>query len=333
MTIIDLNTPMQNRKSLFPDGIHPNAAGQDTIAHLIYRAFQANSIRLACIGNSITQYTAQANTDPKDAYPVKLGEMLGPNWYAVNKGRSGAYMQKSGPSPYWNTGLLKQVIDFKPDVITIKLGTNDSRSQYWHADKFIADFEAMIDTLNKISPKPKIWLVAPIPSWQVNGAWPYNGISNDIIKNETLPALKQVAKDKGLEIIDVNTPMAGLKRLVPDGVHPNAEGQDSLAHWIYRVLSSQTTTAIPVAGRPPARPEIDSRHGTLRVALPGAHEARAILFSADGRELAAVGLRDGAYSVMPVTGLVPGRYFLSIETPEGGRTVKALFFRDAQGSL
>lgn len=332
LPVIDLNTPMLNMKSQFPDGIHPNAVGQDTIAALVYRAFQANSIRLACIGNSITQYTAQANTDPKDAYPVKVGEMLGPDWYAVNKGRSGAYMQKAGPSPYWSTGLLKQVLDFKPNVVTIMLGTNDSREQYWHADKFIADYESMIDTLNAISPKPSIWLVTPIPSWQVNGAWPYNGINNDIIKGQTLPALKQVAMNSGLGIIDVNTPMARLQRLVADGVHPNAEGQDSLAHWIYRALSTPTTAARPVPGRPAAWPEIDLRHGSLRVAFPGIRAARARLFSADGREVAAAELRDGAYASMPVSGLAAGRYFLSIESPEGHWTVKALSFGVGQGS-
>lgn len=322
---IDLNTPMQGLKSLFPDDVHPNAVGHDSLAALIYRGFLANSTRLACIGNSITQYTAQANTDPKDAYPVKLNEMLGPNWFAINQGWSGAYMQKVSPQPYWNSTRLKDVIAFKPNVVTIKLGTNDARQQDWHADKYIADYESMIDSLNTLNPKPKIWLLTPIPAWQVNGSWPFNGINDSIIKNQTIPALKQVAKDKGLDVIDLYTPMVSQKRLVQDGVHPNAEGQDSLAHFIYRAL-----TAVPVAvaraARPSAWPEIEIRKGVLRVALPGATEARARLYSMDGRELASVGLEDGAYASLPVSGLAPGRYVLSIESRNGPRAVKALSF-------
>jgi acyl-CoA thioesterase-1 len=326
LPVIDLYTPMASHANLFPDGVHPTAEGQDSIAALIYRFHLSRATRLACIGNSITEYTAQANTDPKDAYPVKLGEMLGPDWYAVNKGKSGAYMQKSSPMPYWGTGLLKTVFDFKPGVITIKLGTNDSRQAYWHADKFIADYGSMIDSLNTLNPKPKIWLCAPIPSWQRNGVWPYDGISNDIIKNQTLPALQQIAKDKGLPIIDLYTPMLALEKLVPDGVHPNAEGQDSLAHFIYRAISAVTTGARPAYSRPSLWPETDSRHGILRVALPGAAQGRARLFAADGRELSSVTLLDGQYSSLPIAGLPTGRYFLSVEGPGGLRAVKALSF-------
>jgi len=322
---IDLNTPMAGLAKLFPDSIHPNSVGQDSLAALIYRGYLAKSNRLACIGNSITQYTAQANTDPKDAYPVKLNEMLGANWFSINEGWSGAYMQKTSPQPYWGSTRLKDVIDFKPTMVTIKLGTNDSRQADWHSDKFIADYESMIDSLNTISPKPKIWLVTPIPSWMINGAWPYNGISNDIIKNQTLPALQQVAKDKGLTIIDVNTPMQALQRLVPDGVHPVAEGQDSLAHFIYRAIASSLPTVARAAARSSLWPEIDLRKGTVSVSLPGVAEARARLFSADGRELASTPLRNGRSASLAVSSFSPGRYFLSVEAPSAGlRAVKAL---------
>jgi acyl-CoA thioesterase-1 len=323
LPVIDLYTPMVSHAILFPDGVHPNPEGQDSIAAMIYRFYLSQSTRLACIGNSITQYTAQANTDPKDAYPVKLNEMLGANWFAINQGWSGAYMQKASPQPYWNSTRLKDVINYKPNVVTIKLGTNDSRQQDWHADKFIADYESMIDSLNTMNPKPKIWLLTPIPSWMVGGAWPYNGINDSIIKNQTLPALKQVAKDKGLDVIDLYTPMSALKRLVPDGVHPIAEGQDSLAHFIYRAISTAPTSAKSFSARPYAWPEIDLRHGLLRVALPGAAEGRARLFSADGRELSAVSLQGGNYATLPLSGLPSGRYFLSIAGPAGQLAVKA----------
>jgi lysophospholipase L1-like esterase len=324
---IDLYTPMLAHKAFFADNVHPNAEGHDSLAAFIYRAYVAKSTRLACIGNSITEYAfGTPGTDPKDAYPIKLGELLGPSFYAVNKGKSGAYMQKVSPFPYWSTGLLKQVIDFKPNVVTIKLGTNDSRAQYWHADKYIADYGTFIDSLNTISPKPKIWLLTPIPAWQRNGAWPFSGINDSIIIGQTIPALKQVAKAKGLGVIDLYTPMKSQEKLVPDGVHPNAEGQDSLAHILYRALTAPVTALDgAAAARQAFYPEISLGRGFLRVSLPGGLAGTARLCSADGRVLASASLRPGQAASLPTAALGQGLFFLAVDAPASGlRAVKTL---------
>jgi hypothetical protein len=120
--------------------------------------------------------------------------------------------------------------------------------------------------------------------------------------------------------------MLALERLVPDGVHPNAEGQDSIAHFIYRAISAAPTAARPDAARPSLWPETDLRGGLLRVALPGAALGRARLFSAAGRELSAVALEGGRAASLPVSGLPAGNYFLSVEGPGGLRAVKPLSF-------
>jgi len=36
VTVIDLYTPLSNRKELFPDAVHPNAAGARLMAAAIY---------------------------------------------------------------------------------------------------------------------------------------------------------------------------------------------------------------------------------------------------------------------------------------------------------
>jgi lysophospholipase L1-like esterase len=322
LPLIDLYTPMLSHKAFFGDNVHPNAEGHDSIAAIIYRTYLSKSTRVACIGNSITEYAfGTPGTEAKDAYPIKLNELLGPTHYVVNKGKSGAYMQKNSPYPYWSTGSIKSVIDYKANIITIKLGTNDSRQQAWNKDKYIADYKSMIDTLNTINPKPAIWLCLPAPAWKRNGEWPFSGISGDIIKNEVIPAIKQVAQEKGLKTLDLYTPMLTHEDLVADGVHPDARGQDSLAHWIYRALTAPVVSVAPAAA--PAYPEIAFRHRNLYVTLPGASSGVARLYGLDGRLAAQAPLRPGLESVLPLAGLPAGRYALAVSSA-GTVAVKSL---------
>lgn len=249
LAVIDIYGALKGRSDLFPDGVHPNDAGADSIASIIYRAYLAKAKRVACIGNSITQYVGTiSGAAAIDAYPTQLNMLLGRDYYVQNEGVSGAYMQKVSAMPYWTQGKLPQTFAFKPDIITIMLGTNDARSTQWHRAPFLADYRAFVDTLNKvITPAPKLFSCLPMPSWKVNGSWQFdngiagNGISNDLIRDSVLPAIRQVASEKGVPIIDVNTPMQAWQAYVADGVHPNAKGQDTIAQVLYRALTAPVT--------------------------------------------------------------------------------------------
>jgi acyl-CoA thioesterase I len=179
-------------------------------------------IRFACIGNSITA----------GSYPSMLQTKLGNGYLVENDGVSGTTMLKLGDSPYWTNGRLPQVFAFQPDIVTIKLGTNDTKPQNWdvHGADFKKDYQAMIDTLNTLASKPKIFLVVPVPIW-TNGY----GIRNDIMQF-IIPILKQIATERNLTVIDCNTPLINRPDLFPDGVHPNGEGADSIATIIYRSI-------------------------------------------------------------------------------------------------
>lgn len=252
LEVIDIYDPLKPYPQLFPDGVHPNDAGADSIASIIYRAYLTTVQRVACIGNSITQYVGTVpGAAAVDAYAMQLNMLLGRGYYTQNDGVSGAFMQKKSSMPYWTRGKLPAVFALKPQIITLALGTNDARSTEWHTDAFLADTRAMIDTLsNTISPKPKIWVCLPMPSWRVNGQWAFdngvagNGISDDLIRDSVIPALKKVAAEKNLPTIDLYAPMQPWRAYVSDGVHPNAKGQDTLAQAIYRALTSLPPLAL-----------------------------------------------------------------------------------------
>jgi acyl-CoA thioesterase I len=259
--LIDLHTPLEGRADLFSvDGVHPDAnkAGGDSIAALIFRAFKEQSIRLACIGNSITD-----NSHNAQAYPVKLNQRLGREYYVLNAGHSGRTLLRRGDSPYYQSSWFQEVFKFRPNLITIKLGTNDAKPYNWdtHKDEFIPDLEWLIDTLGTLPTKPRIVLLTPIPAWKADGnnVWPFD-INGDVIKNEVIPKIKQVAQERGLTLIDLHTPFLPYKNLTTDGVHPNAAGLDTLSRWIYNGLKSMPT-AVRGPNRHPRGPEARSARG------------------------------------------------------------------------
>jgi lysophospholipase L1-like esterase len=49
LTVIDCYAPFKNRADLYKDGLHPNAAGADTMAHIVYRAITAPVTALAAV--------------------------------------------------------------------------------------------------------------------------------------------------------------------------------------------------------------------------------------------------------------------------------------------
>jgi acyl-CoA thioesterase I len=325
LDLIDVYTPMLTQKALFPDNVHPTAVGHDSLAAYFFRTHLSQVTRIACIGNSITHYAfGTPGTVMKDAYPMRLNMLLGRGYWVENDGQSGAYMMKVSPDPYYKLPLLGRIYRLAPNIVTIKLGTNDPRLQYWNRDAYMADYKSMLDTLNNIGSKPKIYMCLPAPSFKRNGEWQFQGINDSLIVAQTIPAINQVAADRGLtpNLIDLHAPMAAHQDLLPDGVHPNAEGQDSLAHLVYRALKAGTVSARETAAPPvPGYPDIQVRHGILTVTVTAsgnsAPGARAVLYDISGKQAAEMALKAGRASSLSLEGMAPGRYFLAVETRQG----------------
>src|SRR4051812_11154381 len=93
-------------------------------------ALAAEKIKVACVGDSIT--AGAGVQDPgHNAYPVVLQRLLGDKYEVKNFGVSGTTLLKKGDSPYWNQKAFKAATAFAPDIVIIKLGTNDTKAQNW----------------------------------------------------------------------------------------------------------------------------------------------------------------------------------------------------------
>jgi len=188
--------------------------------------------RIACVGDSIT-FEAAIKDRSKNCYPAQLGRMLGEKFDVRNFGVNGATMLKKGDKPYWKLKAYADAHDFQPEVVVIKLGTNDSKPHNWkHKEEYVADYVALIESFQKLESKPTVWVCYPVPAYP--GRW---GITDKVMKEEVMPRVDEVAKKTGCKIIDLYAALSDKKEMFPDSVHPNAKGATLIAKAVSSVIS------------------------------------------------------------------------------------------------
>ena len=194
------------------------------------------SIRVACVGDSITQGAKLAKGM---SYPEQLQKMLGSPWIVKNFGKSGRTLLKQGDFPYWNESIYQDALQFAPDAVIIKLGTNDTKPQNWkHIADFKNDYRALVESFRSLQTKPRIYICTPCP---VVGSGAFD-INNAGVLEE-VSWIKELAAELNVGLVDMNAAFAGKSNLLPDKVHPNAEGATLLASAAYSVLTGKEPTA------------------------------------------------------------------------------------------
>ena len=83
-------------------------------------------IKIACIGNSIT-YGYGIEGRETNSYPAQLQTLLGKEFEVTNFGVSATTLLTNGNNPYIQTPEYQQALESNPDIVFIKLGTNDSK--------------------------------------------------------------------------------------------------------------------------------------------------------------------------------------------------------------
>src|SRR5437868_7568820 len=191
---------------------------------------------VACVGDSITAGVAASSAST--SYPADLQTLLGSAVHVGNFGHSGATMLSAGfaDAPYQNDPEYQAATDFVTgagagavvDVI-IMLGTNDSRAPNWtppgkpkNDQQFLKDYRAMVEHFSALGPKPVVYLALPLATGtNCNCGTNCCQISGTVIHDEELPLIRQLAQEKGLPTIDLNTPTTGHPEYFADGIHPN----------------------------------------------------------------------------------------------------------------
>ena len=208
---------------------------------------QPDAIRVACIGNSITDGHG-IDMAPASGYPALLQQKLGKGYWVKNFGVSARTLLNKGDYPYMNEMAWRDALAFKPDIVIIKLGTNDSKPQNWqYALEFKNDLKQMVTSLNPslaqpakkkgkkavVKPaSPKIFLCTPVPA--LKPSW---NISDSVIVNGIIPIQQEVASEMGLQVIDLHTLFGTDSELMQnDGIHPNDKGVRRMADIISNAI-------------------------------------------------------------------------------------------------
>lgn len=195
----------------------------------------ADTIRVACIGNSIT-YGSTLKNRKTDSYPAVLGQLLGRGYLVKNCGLAGRTLLNKGDLPYMKDKMFQEALEFQPNMVVIKLGTNDTKPHNWKfQSEFKHDLTAMVDSFRALHSKPTIFLCYPATAYADTYADTW-GINDSIIVHGVMPYVKAVATKKKLRIIDLHMATAGMPELFPDKLHPNAAGARILAATVYKAI-------------------------------------------------------------------------------------------------
>lgn len=196
---------------------------------------KADAIRVACIGNSITDGSG-IDMRCLRAYPAILQELLGDGYNVKNYGVSARTLLNKGDHPYMKELAWRDALAFAPNIVFIKLGTNDSKDGNWkYGNEFAHDLQEIIDALKSLPTKPLIYLCSPIPAekrtWSIN---------DEVIVNEIIPILKKSVKKNKLNYIDLHSEFKNDgAQMQEDGIHPTDRGAVQMA----KIIASHIKTS------------------------------------------------------------------------------------------
>ncbi len=215
-----------------------------------------NKIKVACIGNSITAGSGLKGAETQ-SYPGQLQQLLGPGYEVMNFGVSGRTAMKT-ENAYTKTAKYKSALSSSPDIVFIKLGTNDSRLPFrLTIDNFQTDYTKIVRSFRDIPNRPRVILLLPVASYLTDTTRQ----TNEAITKFILPRIRQVAFEEKVEIIDLHAITLTHAGLFPDQLHPNAEGASLIAKRLYEYLTTKSNAVFDIFKKIEGPYTVSSFHG------------------------------------------------------------------------
>lgn len=193
----------------------------------------AQKIKVACVGNSIT-YGAYVEDRYHNCYPAQLQKALGDGYEVVNFGVSATTALYKGLYPYVDTEKYRESLKFNPDIVFIKLGTNDANERNdAYRSTFAKDYRRLVDEYRNLPSHPRVILLTPVRCFL-----PSN--QDKVIESEIIPVIEQTAHERGLDIINMHN-LFGDKWdevLMPDKLHPSVVAVPRIVNKLHDYLTA-----------------------------------------------------------------------------------------------
>ncbi|MDH3252701.1 MAG: GDSL-type esterase/lipase family protein [Ignavibacteria bacterium] len=192
----------------------------------------APRIRIACIGTSITHGTAFHDGKP-DSYPARLQALVGAEYEVLDFSTSGATVCRKGDRPYILQSEYEKARAYRPDIVFIMLGREDSKAINRHAlHDFAKDYETLITSFRQPDTATRIVLLLPPPVFSSDTV----DITDEVLRSEIIPNIRLVAFTSGCEVINLYNYLIDRADLFPDTIHPSPAGAELIAARLYDVV-------------------------------------------------------------------------------------------------
>jgi lysophospholipase L1-like esterase len=255
----------------------------------------------------------------------------------VHSGWGGDRVTGGGGGPV-DTRLQRDVIPYKPTVVTIMLGMNDGGYRAFDQkifDTYASGYRHIVQSLKQALPGLRITAIEPSPYDDVTREPNFEGGYNAVLVRYG-EFLKQLAAEEKLTVADLNSPIVaalrkanGLdpetaRKIVPDRVHPGPGGHLLMAGALLRAWNAPATVAaveIDAAGKRVVKAEntdVTGLQSGRTVSWTETDRALPMPFDASDAALA-LALRSSDFvdaldrEPLRVTGLNAARYKLEID--------------------
>lgn len=196
-------------------------------------------IKIACIGDSITYGSGVMPTRQKNAYPAKLGTMLGSKYQVLNYGLRGRTLLNEGDKPYRKEELFKASQKALPDIVLIMLGTNDSKSYNWNEAEYEIQLREFLNIYKNLESQPEVYLMTCCAVFAIKGKTQAQyDINKSVIANEMICIVERVGEECDVPVIDIYKVTKEHPEYFVDGIHPKATGNQVIAQTVYNYLIS-----------------------------------------------------------------------------------------------
>ena len=191
--------------------------------------------RVACIGDSVTKGFGL----PKGkTYPEQLQALLGADFEVMNFGRNGATLLEKGHNPYLKSEELQQALDYKPDIVIISLGLNDTDPRNWpnYRMDFQQDYSKLLTYFEQVNPAVQIYICQMTPIFSGHTRF-LSGTRDwhDQIQAK-ISHIGNLERSSVAGLIDNHAPLASRIDLFDDFLHPNEQGAAIIAHHVFGYL-------------------------------------------------------------------------------------------------
>ncbi|MDE3166353.1 MAG: SGNH/GDSL hydrolase family protein [Acidobacteriota bacterium] len=295
--------------------------------------------RVVFYGDSITDqrlYTTFAETYVVTRFPKMDVAFVHSGWGGDRVGGGGG-----GPI---DVRLWRDVLPYRPTVMTIMLGMNDGHYKAYDQalfDEYSTGYKHIVDTVKHQLPGIRITAIQPSPYDDVTRAPNFEGGYNAVLVRYG-DFLKQLAQEDGLSLADLNTSVvaalakakeidaAAAAKLIPDRVHPGPAGHLLMAEALLK--SWHAPSVVSDVELDAGRKAAVRQHGARVSDVTAANKGLAWTEIDDALPMP-VDLHDAAISLavrssdvmdalnqepLKVRGLAAGRYALKIDGESAG---------------